>query len=89
MIQFLISIIEWFAVLALSSIGIDADAVSGCTSGQSAQPAEYREAVMWVGATDPKARPASLMSDPCQRWLPISDSRDVPELLAPPLVYTS
>ncbi|WP_323762730.1 hypothetical protein [Maricaulis sp.] len=89
MIQFLISIIEWFAIVALSSIGIEADAVSGCVSGQSAQPAEYREAVMWVGAVDVKAARTNLMSDPCQQWLPIGDPREVPELLAPPLVYAS
>jgi len=89
MIQFLISIIEWFAIVALSSIGIEADAVSGCASGQSAQPAEYREAVMWVDTKTLEATPARLVSDPCQQWLPISAPRDVPELLAPPLVYTS
>ena len=89
MIQFLISIIEWFAVVALSSIGIDADAINGCETGRSAQPAEYREAVMWVGTADVKAMRTNLMSDPCQPWMPVSDPRDVPELLAPPLVYSS
>lgn len=89
MIQFLVSIIEWFAVVALSSIGIEADSVSGCASGEPVQPAEYREAVMWVGDFDVKAVRTNLMSDPCQQWVSISDPSEVPELLAPPLVYTS
>ena len=27
--------------------------------------------------------------DPCAQWTPIRDRQELPELLAPPLVYTS
>jgi hypothetical protein len=66
MIQFLISIIEWFAVVALSSIGIEADAARGCASNPNTRPAEYREAVMGTETPLVKATQVNLLSDPCQ-----------------------
>ncbi|MFT6460612.1 hypothetical protein [Maricaulis maris] len=89
MIQFLISIIEWFAVVALSSIGIEADAARGCASNPNTRPAEYREAVMGTETPLVKATQVNLLSDPCQQWLPISAPSEVPELLSPPLIYSS
>ncbi len=88
MVQFLISLIEWFAMLALSSVGIEASARTECGSNPAPQPAEYREAVMIL--TDGEAAGWNKISlDPCAQWTPIIDNRELPELLSPPLVYSS
>ncbi|MDF1768317.1 hypothetical protein [Maricaulis sp.] len=88
MVQFLISLIEWFAMVALSSVGLDTSASTECGSAPAPQPAEYREAVMVLGDREP-SNWTKISLDPCAQWTPIRDSQELPELLAPPLVYTS
>lgn len=47
MIQLLVSLIEWFAVLALSSLGI---AYAPSESCAAPEPTEFRQAVVWIPA---------------------------------------
>ena len=89
MVEFLIAMIEWFAVVALSSIGIEATDASRCAAEPTARPAEYREAVFLVSESDSKTGWSSVRGDGCGQWMPIRDPRGTPELLSPPLVYNS
>jgi hypothetical protein len=45
MVHFLASIIEWFAVLALSVMGIGYQPAQSCASPE---PTEFRQAVVWI-----------------------------------------
>ena len=47
MVQFLVSIIEWFAVLALSVLGIGYELPQSCAAPE---PTEFRQAVVWLPA---------------------------------------
>ena len=47
MVQFLASIIEWFAVLALSVLGIGYQPPQSCAAPE---PTEFRQAVVWFPA---------------------------------------
>lgn len=89
MVQFLITLIEWFAIMALSSVGIETSAAGSCASNATARPAEYREASFQLGK--PIGRPAwaDLANEGCDGWMSIRDREHVPELLSPPLVYNS
>ncbi|WP_417477325.1 hypothetical protein [Maricaulis sp.] len=44
MIQFLVSLIEWFAVMGLSVLGISYSPPAGC---HAPEPTEYRQMVAW------------------------------------------
>jgi hypothetical protein len=89
MVQFLITLIEWFAIMALSSVGIETSAAGSCASNATARPAEYREASFQL--SDPIGKPgwANIADDGCNGWMPVRDRESLPELLSPPLVYNS
>ncbi|OLF73999.1 hypothetical protein AWH62_07575 [Maricaulis sp. W15] len=89
MVEFLIALIEWFAVMALSSIGIEASGSAHCGTDPTARPAEYREAVLLVNGSDGKSGWVPARGDGCAQWMPIRDPRETPELLSPPLIYNS
>jgi len=89
MVEFLIALIEWFAVIALSSVGVETTQASQCGSAPAPQPAEYREAIFMASDTEMNAGWTTIRTDDCNQWVTVSDPRETPEFLSPPLVYTS
>ncbi|WP_291843313.1 hypothetical protein [Maricaulis sp.] len=89
MVEFIIAIIEWFAVVALSSMGIETLEAGNCAADSTGRPAEYREAALLVSDADAKLGWARIRSDGCNQWMPVRDAQEMPELLSPPLVYNS
>ena len=59
MIQLLVSLIEWFAVMGLSLLGIPLSPGSDCVT---VEPTEYRQVIVWTPADTHDARKGTQIS---------------------------